>query len=190
MRKEKVWLRLFFLSLFFFLVEEISKCFCSCFPLMGGHSWHRSWFSPQSQGEAEWSNIWHFAVSVSGCQEASWRQIGLEQCSHPCQRKRMWLHCLYLQHAYPTTWPGAWQPLDHVNVMRTGVPVHPHFPVLASRMWGRNRAWDLGIKVSEGLYMYMYVCVKMCLWYVSRCMMCVRVHVALCVKASLIWCLQ
>lgn len=41
---------------------------------------------------------------------------------------------------------------------RARVPVHLHFPTLASGMWGRNTAWDLGSDVPGVLAVHVCVC--------------------------------
>lgn len=67
---------------------------------------------------------------------------------------------------------------------RAQVPVHIHFPTLASGMWGRNTAWDLGSEVPGVL------AVHVCVWiYVyDRCLgaWCLSGCVCLCVEVFLI----
>lgn len=117
MRKEKVCLGLFNVL----VKKKISKCFCSWQALLA----QRSVLTSVSSGS--WSGVTFdiFAVSGSGGQDASWRRIGSEQCSHPCPTKKAVVHLRSLQHESPAAWPGAWQGLITAWNQSTGPSSSP-----------------------------------------------------------------
>lgn len=182
MRKEKVCL-----GLFNVLVEKKNQQMLLFLLPHHGQALlaQRSVLTSVSSGS--WSGVTFdiFAVSGSGGQDASWRRIGSEQCSHPCPTKKAVVHLRSLQHESPAAWPGAWQGLITAWNQSTGPSSgHLHFPTLASGMWGRNTAWDVGTDVPGVL------AVRVCVWiYVyDRCLgaWCLSGCVCLCVEASLI----